>query len=105
MAMGSGDDLARQLDSAFDAELIERTASLERGLLALEEADSANTAALAFDTLHATTYNLQGAARVADLTDVAHLAGALVAALDAARQPDVPLSAAWFAAARRAIGA
>ncbi|MFN8514537.1 MAG: ATP-binding protein [Thermomicrobiales bacterium] len=75
-AMDSVEDLAQQLDRTFDAELTDRVGALERGLLALEEADGASVAAHAFDTLHDAAYNLQGAARVIDLADVAHLAGA-----------------------------
>jgi two-component system chemotaxis sensor kinase CheA len=101
--MDRRDDLARQLEHAFDAELADRVAVLERGLRALEEADSASAATRAFGTLRDAAYKLRGAARVVELADVAHLAGALVAACDAARQPDAPLSAAWFAATRRAV--
>jgi two-component system chemotaxis sensor kinase CheA len=100
--MGSVSDLARQLRAAFAAELPDRTGALERGLLALEEADGV-AAARALADLYAAAYNLQGAARVVELADLAHLAGALAAAFDAARQPDTPLAAAWFAAARRAV--
>src|SRR4051812_18424077 len=102
-AMERVNDLTQELERTFDTELTDRVGALERGLLALEEADGASVAAHAFDTLHDDAYNLQGAARAIDLADVAHLAGALTAAFDVARQPDMPLSAAWFAAARRAI--
>src|SRR4051794_17853120 len=97
------DDLPRQLLATFDAELTVRIGALERALLALEEADDGAAAARAFDDLYGAAYNLQGAARVVELADVAHLAGALAAAFAGARQPNVPLSRGWFVAARRAI--
>src|SRR5690349_14988573 len=96
-------ELQRQLLTLFDDELVERVGMLDRALLALEEADSAATAARALDDLHAAAYNLQGAARVVELADVGHLAGALVVACAGARRPDAPLSEAWFAAMRRAV--
>ena len=61
------DDLQRQLLTAFDAEITARVAALDRGLLALEEADGVATATAAFGDLYAAAYNLQGAARVVDL--------------------------------------
>lgn len=101
--MDDADDLWRQLLIIFEAELAERAVALAGGLLALEEADSAATAARAFDTLYHAAYNLQGAARVVELADVAHLAGTLAAAFAGARRPEQALAEAWFAAARRAV--
>lgn len=102
-AQDARDTLRSQLLTAFDAELAARIGALDRGLRTLQEADGVATATPAIDDLYLAAYNLQGAARVVDLADVAHLAGSLAAAVALARRPDVPLVSAWFAAARRTV--
>ena len=101
--MNGSEQLWSQLHSTFDAELRERVDVLGHDLLALEEADGAAVAAQAFAALYRVAYNLQGAANVVELPDVAHLAGTLAAAFLQARAPEVQLSGTWFAAISRAI--
>ncbi len=101
--MDERDALQQQLLTTFEVEVTARLAALDRGLLALEEADGLDTATTAFTDLYTAAYNLQGAARVIDLADVAHLAGVLAAAIEHARRPDETLVVAWFTAVRRAV--
>jgi len=97
--------LRTELATTFAIELRERSTTLARTLDLLEEADEGGVAASALDRLYQVAYNLQGAARVQDLGDLTHLAGALAAAFARARHADVTLLAPWFAASRRAIEA
>lgn len=93
--------LAQQCSATFDAELAERTATLERGLATLHKpGDSHDERTIGM--LAQVAYNLQAAALVCDVPDTAHLAGSLVAALDAALREGVPLGHARLAALRRA---
>ena len=86
-----GTGVGRQLHSTFDAELRERVAALEQHLVLLEEADGATAAAQAFDTLYRVAYNLQGAAHVVELADVAHLGRHTRMAFQRRACPEVPL--------------
>ena len=103
-AMAGRDALQQRLQASFATELAERTAALDRALVVLEEADNAATAERTFAELYRLAYNLQGAARAVELGDTAHLAGALAASFDGAKQPEMQLDGAWFAATHRAVG-
>jgi two-component system chemotaxis sensor kinase CheA len=95
--------LLATLQATFEVELRERVGALELALVQLEDADEGAVAAAALDRLYRVAYNLQGAARVLGLGDLAHLAGALAAAFERARGTDAALLDRWFAAIRRAI--